>query len=166
MRDGAYRCDPQVLKACKIRKLYGCDGYYLGAGCRCAKDNQSIMAETEYQELQAYRATGLTVERAAELGKADREGRVLAMPCNVGDTVYVADPDECSWVMCPTVNNVIKHNHIWCVELDFGSTDRFPDMDIRPYPIDGFGKIVFLTREEAEKALEAENHERPDDQRP
>ena len=71
-----YRCDPQVLKACKIRKLYGCDGYYLGAGCRCANDNQSIMAETEYQELQAYRATGLTVERAAELGKADREGRV------------------------------------------------------------------------------------------
>ena len=28
------------------------------------------------------------------------------------------------------------------------------------------GKTVFLTREEAEKALEAENHERPDDQRP
>ena len=74
-----YRCDPQVLKACKIRKLYGCDGYYLGAGCRCAKDNQSIMAETEYQELQAYRATGLTVERAAELGKADREGRVIVL---------------------------------------------------------------------------------------
>ena len=119
---------------------------------------------SEARELRAYRATGLTVERAAELGKADREGRGLAMPCNVGDTVYVADPDECSWVMCPTVNNVIKHNHIWCVELDFGSTDRFPDMDIRPYPIDGFGKIVFLTREEAEKALEAENHERPDDQ--
>lgn len=28
------------------------------------------------------------------------------------------------------------------------------------------GKTIFLTREEAEKALEAENHERPDDQRP
>ena len=83
-----YRCDPQVLKACKIRKLYGCDGYYLGAGCRCAKDNQSIMAETEYQELQAYRATGLTVERAAELGKADREGRVVMLPCKIGDTVW------------------------------------------------------------------------------
>lgn len=78
-----YRCDPQVLKACKIRKLYGCDGYYLGAGCRCANDNQSIMAETEYQELQAYRATGLTVERAAELGKADREGRVIILQYSV-----------------------------------------------------------------------------------
>ena len=157
-----YRCDPQVLKACKIRKLYGCDGYYLGASCRCAHDNQSIIAETEVQELQAYRKTGLTVERAAELGKADREGRVVIKPyCQVkiGDTVYVADPDECPWVMCPTVINAIKHNHIWCVELNFGSTDRFPDMDIQTYAIDDIGKTVFLTREEAEKALEAENHD-------
>ena len=88
-----YRCDPQVLKACKIRKLYGCDGYYLGAGCRCANDNQSIMAETEYQELQAYRATGLTVERAAELGypEADDDGNITAMAMLNWGTFYVED---------------------------------------------------------------------------
>ena len=60
---------------------------------------------SEARELQAYRATGLTVERAAELGKADREGRVVMLPVGLGDTVYVADPDECSWV--PTNNKII-----------------------------------------------------------
>lgn len=34
---------------------------------------------SEARELQAYRATGLTVERAAELGKADQEGRVVVL---------------------------------------------------------------------------------------
>lgn len=154
-----------ICKGCRERypdgDFRGCPNY---ADVELVQHEQS--QADRIAELQAYRATGLTVERAAELGKADREGRVLVLPCKVGDTVYVVDPDECSWVMCPTVNNVIKHNHIWCVELNFGSTDRFPDMDIRPYPIDDFGKTVFLTREEAEKALEAENHERPDDQRP
>ena len=128
-----YRCDPQVLKACKIRKLYGCDGYYLGAGCRCAKDNQSIMAETEYQELQAYRATGLTVERAAELGKADREGRVLVLRCQEGSNIYV---------IYPHVNAESE------IEKRYFSLIYFS--------LNDFGKRWFLTREEAEKALEAE----------
>ena len=33
----------------------------------------------EAKELQAYRKTGLTVERAAELGKADQDGRVVVL---------------------------------------------------------------------------------------
>lgn len=137
-----YRCDPQVLKACKIRKLYGCDGYYLGAGCRCAKDNQSIMAETEYQELQAYRATGLTVERAAELGKADREGRVVMLPCKIGDTVWFT-------TVCHGVQPLrIKKIQMYIVVTEEHEYGELPVWDL--------GKTVFLTREEAEKALEAE----------
>ena len=137
-----YRCDPQVLKACKIRKLYGCDGYYLGAGCRCAKDNQSIMAKTEYQELQAYRATGLTVERAAELGKADREGRVVMLPCKIGDTVWFT-------TVCHGVQPLrIKKIQMYIVVTEEHEYGELPVWDL--------GKTVFLTREEAEKALEAE----------
>lgn len=137
-----YRCDPQVLKACKIRKLYGCDGYYLGAGCRCANDNQSIMAEIEYQELQAYRATGLTVERAAELGKADREGRVVMLPCKIGDTVWFT-------TVCHGVQPLrIKKIQMYIVVTEEHEYGELPVWDL--------GKTVFLTREEAEKALEAE----------
>lgn len=94
----------------------------------------------EAKELQAYRKTGLTVERAAELGKADREGRVLVLPCQEGSNIYV---------IYPHVNAESE------IEKRYFSLIYFS--------LNDFGKRWFLTREEAEKALEAENHERPDD---
>lgn len=150
-----YRCDPQVLKACKIRKLYGCDGYYLGASFRCANDNQSIMAETEYQELQAYRATGLTVERAAELGKADREGRVIILQYSVKPLVWGDNAHET--VLCPTCG------HDLMGKFDDESAGH-PIMYQCCYCGESVDSKTIISREEAEKALEAKNHERPDDQ--
>lgn len=145
-----YRCDPQVIKACKIKKLYGCDGYYLGAGCRCAKDNQSIMAETEYQELQAYRATGLTVERAAELGKADQEGRVVVLPCKVGDKIYLrGKADKRTRSGARIVEQAISYIAIYDDWIDIDGICEAEEL----------GEYAFLTREEAEKVLEAEDHE-------
>ena len=141
-----YRCDPQVIKACKIKKLYGCDGYYLGAGCRCAKDNQSIMAETEYQELQAYRATGLTVERAAELGKADQEGRVLQYA--PGDTVYDRFGRPWEIVIVSVITRAYHDGprHVYHrYHCGHSGTDDYCVID----------SDDILTREEAEKALEA-----------
>lgn len=141
-----YRCDPQVIKACKIKKLYGCDGYYLGAGCRCAKDNQSIMAETEYQELQAYRATGLTVERAAELGKADQEGRVVVLPCKVGDKIYLrGKADKRTRSGARIVEQAISYIAIYDDWIDIDGICEAEEL----------GECAFLTREEAEKVLEA-----------
>ena len=108
---------------------------------------------SEAGELQAYRATGLTVERAKELGKADSEGRVVIKqycPVKKGDTVYTIRD-----------NNVLSHCVIgksegngWMVILAYRDGKRlaFGLLDI--------GKTVFLAREEAEKALEAENRER------
>ena len=73
------------------------------------------------------------VERLRELYKADKEGRVLILPCKVGDTVYRLQYIE----QTPgrfTVGVVpIKFALIWLEE---------------------FGKTVFLSREEAEKALQ------------
>lgn len=107
---------------------------------------------SEARELQAYRATGLTVERAAELGKADSEGRVVIRtycPVKKGDTVYTIRD-----------NNVVSHcvagkseGDGWMVILAYRDGKRLP------FGLLDIGKTVFLTREEAEKALEAENHE-------
>lgn len=103
---------------------------------------------SEARELQAYRATGLTVERAAELGKADSEGRVVIRPyCPVKkrDTVYTIRD-----------NNVVSHcvagkseGDGWMVILAYRDGKRLP------FGLLDIGKTVFLTREEAEKALEA-----------
>lgn len=74
-----------------------------------------------------------SISRMVELMKADVEGRVVVLPCNVGDTVYRLQYIE----QTPgrfTVGVVpIKFALIWLEE---------------------FGKTVFLSREEAEKALQ------------
>ena len=76
---------------------------------------------------------GYSISRMVELMKADVEGRVVVLPCNVGDTVYRLQYIE----QTPgrfTVGVVpIKFALIWLEE---------------------FGKTVFLSREEAEKALQ------------
>ena len=72
-------------------------------------------------------------ERALELLKADREGRVLVLPCKIGDTVY-------------RIQYVQKENgryRMGVAELKFTLLCLYE-----------MGKRIFLTREEAEKALE------------
>ena len=163
--------EEELRAACKVcRKVYpyvGCRGCPNYADVELVRHKQRQSQADRYKgltwdeakELQAYRKTGLTVERAAELGKADREGRVVIKPycpVKVGDKVYairdnavvgyrVTEKSEGNgWMMI----SACRHDG----RLSFGLLD--------------IGKTVFLTREEAEKALEAENHERPDDQRP
>lgn len=73
--------------------------------------------------------------RLRELAEADKDGRLVVLPCNVGDTVYrIFNP--------PSREPVISAHTLMSV-----------DYIVRW--IDKFGKTVFLTREEAEKALEA-----------
>lgn len=91
------------------------------------------------------------LDRFRQLVKADRDGRVVVLPCKVGDRLYEVTGRK-------TIS-VYKVRAI-CVEL-FG---LFIEWDI----VEGFvwqslsginagelGKTVFLTRKEAEKALEA-----------
>jgi len=74
-----------------------------------------------------------SISRMVELMKADKDGRVVVLPCKVGDTVYrlqYVEPTPGRF----TVGVVpIKFALIWLEE---------------------FGKTVFLSHEEAEKALQ------------
>lgn len=95
---------------------------------------------------------GLPVDRLRELAEADKEGRVVVLPCKVGDTVYSIFGAE---VIEKTVGRVIINGYttprIW-VDLDcsfLSSVTTRWDL--------GIGKDFFFTREEAEKALEAMN---------
>ena len=125
------------------------EAYNLGyQTCLHAKE----LTWSEARELQAYRSTGLTVERAAELGKADQEGRVVVLPCKIGDTVYYI----------PRFNGKsycgVSIGHVQMVGYTRAGI-RVKVREYHPHNMDFMlGKTVFLTREEAEKALEAENH--------
>ena len=93
-----------------------------------------------------YEDTGMTPEEVNLLAKADKEGRVVVMPCKVGDTVY--------WVHNRTITKCrmyrIQKNHkgiYICLRGNKKSYGAFrADFTI--------GKTIFLTREEAQKSLE------------
>lgn len=91
---------------------------------------------------------GYSPSRMVELMCADKEGRVVVLPCKVGHRVFaLLDTDkhisECE------VKQIGLGNEIGFVGLEpIGARGREYGVSLK-----GFGKTVFLTREEAEKAL-------------
>lgn len=91
---------------------------------------------------------GMTLMRLRELAVADKEGRAIILPCKVGHRVFaLLDTDkhisECE------VKQIGLGNEIGFVGLEpIGARGRKYGVALK-----GFGKTVFLTREEAEKAL-------------
>lgn len=93
--------------------------------------------------------SGYSMERWVELMKADKERRVVVLPCKVGDTVW-AILDGAKYA---------RECKIDFVNIgSFGTTIVFVVKDglREQYGVTAaaFGKTVFLTRKEAEKALE------------
>ena len=90
--------------------------------------------------------------RLRELAEADKDGRCVVLPCKVGDTVWITGSVRRSYsekvrtFFCgnPSYGRGMADNSVQMI--------RTTGCDI---PIHEFGKTVFLTREEAEKALEA-----------
>jgi hypothetical protein len=89
---------------------------------------------------------GVDVDRMKELAEADKDGRLVVLPCKVGDTAY--------WVHGAVITECRVHriqenrNGLYICFKSKKSHGAFrTDIFI--------GKTVFFTREEAEKALEA-----------
>lgn len=138
------------------------NGHALGYATKCELVQ---MAE----RLAAYEDSGLSPQacaQAAEIEKqlasydfsakkmlefigADKDGRVVVLPCKVGQRVFaLMDMDkhisECE------VKRIGMGNEIGFIGLEpIGARGREYGV-----ALNGFGKTVFLTREEAEKALE------------
>jgi hypothetical protein len=89
--------------------------------------------------------------RLRELAEADKDGRLVVLPCKVGQRVFaLLDTDkhisECE------VKQICMGNKIGFIGLEpIGARGREYGVSLN-----GFGKTVFLTYEEAEKALEVE----------
>ena len=94
---------------------------------------------------------GLPIDRIRELAEADKDGRVVVLPCKVGDTVWIVGAvrklysAKVRTFFCGNPSAVRGRDldgHIHMI--------RTTECDI---PMQEFGKTVFLSREEAEKAL-------------
>ena len=89
--------------------------------------------------------------RLRELAEADKDGRLVVPPCKVGDVVYGFHGGK---TILPMVAKWIETNTDgWCIAV------QYAPMAPEFYRFSDFGKTVFLTREEAGKALEAKKDE-------
>ncbi len=88
-------------------------------------------------------------ERIRELLKADKDGRLVVLPAkSVFELTWDAGPD------CDLVCPVSIDEHGCCDFCDKGKLCIY-ERECQQEHIEQIGKTVFLTREEAEKALEA-----------
>lgn len=92
-------------------------------------------------------------DRITYLINADKKHRCLVLPCKVGDTLYVL-----------TTDSLMKIKKIKCTNIRIYGKNKIVIEVPCPYDdetgtwweftADKFGEKVFLTKEEAEKALE------------
>ena len=141
-----------------------CDVIPGGSYCKSGSCTQRKV----WERLKAYEDTGLTpelvretaelaiwvhdngIEKIKEWIKADKDGRLVVLPCKVGNTVWanldgMRHPRKCVTEFA----NIGSH----VTTIVFSTVDGLREQyGVNPR---SFGKTVFLTREEAEKALEA-----------
>nr|DAV49685.1 MAG TPA: hypothetical protein [Caudoviricetes sp.] len=132
--------------------------------------NGSCSQRNVWERLKAYEDTGLTPDEiksmkdehfsGLEMAKlhsalmelkkyqeADKDGRLVVLPCKVGDVVYGFHNGQ---TILPMVAKWVETSADgWTIAVQY--TPMAPNF----YLFSDFGKTVFLTREEAEKALEA-----------
>lgn len=92
------------------------------------------------------------VARAHELHVADKEGRVVVLPCKVGDTVYFVNAKQI--LEFAVVGYAVDETGISWVHSEH--VDKTGHTNERTFSPDRFGKNTFLTREEAEKVMKGE----------
>ena len=90
----------------------------------------------------AAQALGVEPSRLREIAEADKDRRLVMLPCKVGDTVYFALIGRIIEKQVFSIVSFSNSTRIYC-----GGTSEY----FRPEDI---GKTFFLTREEAEKALQ------------
>ena len=90
----------------------------------------------------------------------EEQGRLVIPPCKVGDTVYciledspVYYPDTDGWYISEETVHEITTKGLILHEVEDGAS-------IYVEPFDRIGKTVFLTREEAEKAIELDRDQK------
>ena len=101
----------------------------------------------EYEILSAVK--GISVNRLRELAEAERCGRVVILPCFVGDNVYL------------TIHGIVEETKVRTFFIghpSYNSGEPNPSFEMVrctnfDLPLNSFGKTVFCTREDANNSI-------------
>lgn len=91
----------------------------------------------------------IKTDRLSELAQADREGRCVVLPVKLHDKLYYVDKEQVRETEVESIHNWTSGR--W--KLSTHTDRQFTHWIGYEVDFDGIGKTVFLTREEAEKAL-------------
>ncbi len=98
------------------------------------------------------------LEELKSYKEAEEQGLLVRLPCKVGDTVYRVNAGAKQPIIPMTVSEI----HFLCYKKEravrFDAIGK-EDMGESCYRLEDIGRIVFLTREEAEKKLEEMKNE-------
>lgn len=93
---------------------------------------------------------GIIREKLARLEDLEEQGRLITLPCKIGDTVW-----DIKWWDDTTETRVIDGKTYFRRVMKHKVTKS----KFKLFDYDNFGKTVFLTKEEAEAALKGEEHD-------
>lgn len=99
----------------------------------------------------AAKALGVEADRLRELAEADKDGRCVVLPCRVGEKIYYLNGKYI--IEVDVVGYKVDETGAWLFigETYNPETNRAYHCDLETERI---GKTVFLTEEEAERAME------------
>lgn len=116
-------------------------------GCECYETIKSSMA---YYVGTLDGVKGKIPNRLRELAEADKDGRLTVLPCKVGEKIYYLNGKYI--IQVEVVGYKVDETGAWLFigETYNPETNRAYHCDLETERI---GKTVFLTREEAERAM-------------
>lgn len=137
--------------ACMQRQVWEKLKAYEDTGLTPEEINDAVVGAKLMAKAKVVSVFGVAAERLLELAEAEKDGRVVVLPCRVGDTLWIVD--SARGVYSAKVRTFFcGHSSAVRGMDDDGNIQmiRTTECDI---PIRDFGETAFLTREEAKAAL-------------
>lgn len=149
--------DPKVLYGVWVK-----NHDYISAANRLADYEDTGLTPEEFhaywvflEDMIGEQKASEALDRFRQLVKADKDGRLAVLPCKPGDTVYeVTSRKTISEYRVKAIRV-----ELFCTFIEWDIVAGFVDKSIFGVPVDEIGKTVFLTRKEADRALEAKKDE-------
>lgn len=107
-----------------------------------ARENPTLMSMSKSELRNHYNEI---FDRLQEYEVAEETGQLIVPPCKVDDKVYLPSLNDWGDIENYTITEIVLDNDGLCFVVD--------DEDREAHSIEILGKEVFLTKEEAEKAL-------------